>query len=415
MTCRFCLMGLRFANGGRPRVTHSKLMTDPSSLSTAGPLVFISAAEPSADLHAAALIRATRAVAPGVRFVGVAGPKMVDAGCECIFDMTTHSAMLLGVFRAIPRAIRMLSTAEQHLRRYSFDAAVLIDSPTLHLPLAAKAKAVGVPVLYYIAPQLWAWGSHRIHKLRNNVTHLACILPFEEEYFRSQGVDATFVGHPLAESTASMPVNESIVERIRSRGSPIVALLPGSRRHVVNEVLPGQLDVASAIVRHYPKAHIGVSIAGASVAATVDQLISRSEVRLERFTEHREELIRAADLVLVASGTACLEVAFHERPMIVMYNASRSFYWLFARWMIRTPHLALPNILAGREIVPEFMPYYRSTEPIVAKAIELLRSPDHQTAMRRALKEVVAPLRESNASGRTATILLNIIAQNRRH
>jgi len=373
------------------------------------PLVFISAAEPSADRHGAALIRATHALAPNVRFVGVAGPNMVNAGCDRIFDMTSHAAMLLGVVGAVPRAIRLLNTADRYLRRYPFDAAVVIDSPTLHFPLAFRAKRAGVPVLYYIAPQLWAWGSYRIHKLRHSVDQVAAILPFEQAYFRNQGVDATFVGHPLADTCGPDRYDNERISKIRQAGRPVVALLPGSRTHVVSELLPGQIAVARAILSEFPEAHVGVSVAHDQLRPIVEAAIRRSTLRLHAYPQGRTELIRAADLVLVASGTSTLEVAMHERPMIVMYNASRVFYHLVGRWMIHAPHLALPNILAGREIVPEFMPYYRSTEPITRCAIHLLKSEPARRAMVDSLRTMVAPLKQPRASERTADLLLSII------
>ncbi len=371
--------------------------------------MFISAAEPSADRHGAALIRAAHALSPDIRFVGVAGPHMVSAGCDRIFDMTSHSAMLLGVVGVVPRAIRLLNTADRYLRRYPFDAALVIDSPTLHFPLASRAKRAGVPVLYYIAPQLWAWGSYRIHKLRNSVDQVAAILPFEESYFRNQGVNATFVGHPLADTCGPDSYDSGRVQEIRAAGHPVVALLPGSRTHVVSELLPGQIAVARAILSEFPKTHVGVSVANAQVSPIIDAAVRRSNLRLHAYAQARTELIRAADLVLVASGTSTLEVAMHERPMIVMYNASRLFYHLVGRWMIHTPHLALPNILAGREIVPEFMPYYRSTEPITRCAIHLLNSEPTRRAMVDAIRAMVAPLKHAGASERTARLLLTMI------
>jgi len=379
---------------------------------TAGrPLIFISAAEPSADLHGAALIRATLAKCPTARFAGVAGPMMIAEGCQPIFDMTRHSAMLLGAIRAIGRAIAMLTTAEQHLRRYPFDAAVVIDSPTLHLPLAKRAQAAAIPVMYYIAPQMWAWGAYRIHKLRNRVDRVAVILPFEEKYFRDRGVDATYVGHPLAESFASAPIDEKATDEIRSRGSPVIALLPGSRRHVVEEILHGQLEVAERIASAVPGAAFVVSVANVRVAPVIESLLSKCRAPVQPHPGRCGELIHAADLVLVASGTAALEVAFHEKPMIVMYNASRVFYHLIGRWLIHTPYLCLPNILAGREIVPEFMPYYASTEPIAQRAIELLLSDDKRRAMERELASLVEPLRARRASERAADMLLDMVKQ----
>jgi len=377
-------------------------------------LVFISAAEPSADLHGASLIRATRALDPTVRFVGVAGPKMVEAGCERIFDMSRHAAMLLGVVKNVIRGITMLNTCDRHLRGYPFAAAVVIDSPMLHLPLAAKAQAAGVPVLYYIAPQMWAWGKYRIHKLRNRVDRVAVILPFEEEFFRNQGVNATYVGHPLAEQFAQMSIDREVVAGIRRRGVPVVALLPGSRTHVVESVLPGQLQVAERIASAIPGATFGVSVANTQVAPLVTKLVASSRVSIEPYSGGHAELIQAVDLVLVASGTTALEVAFHERPMIVMYNSSRFFYHAIGRWMIDLRYLSLPNILAGREIVPEFMPYYTSTIPIADRAIELLRSEDARRTMAENLAKTVAPLRGTHAAHRTAELLLELISRSHR-
>jgi len=336
------------------------------------PLIFVSAAEPSADLHGANLIRAYRDVEPDARFVGVAGPRMVEAGCQSIFDMTGHAAMLQNALGAAGRGIRMLRTAHQHLRQYPFAAVVVIDSPTLHLPLATRAHALGLPVLYYIAPQLWAWGRWRMRKLRNDVDRVAAILPFEEEFFRAHGVDAHFVGHPLMDELNRHQLDQGLIDDIRRRGRPVVSLLPGSRAHVVREVLPGQLQVARRIIDAYPKAVITVSVAGDRVAPIVKDLTGAANVPVVIKQHAYAELIEAADLVLVASGTTTLEVALRGTPMIVMYNASRWFYNLAARWLLHTPWLSLPNILAGRELVPEFMPYYRSTVPIAECALELL-------------------------------------------
>ena len=373
------------------------------------PLVFISAAEPSGDAHGAALIRAATRQCPEMRFVGVAGPQMVEAGCEAVFDMSRHSGMLLGAIKVAGQAIAMLRTADNHLRGYSFSAAVLIDSPTLHLPLAARAQAAGVPVLYYIAPQMWAWGAYRIHKLRNRTDCVAVILPFEERYFRDQGVDAHFVGHPLAERLAETPVDRDTVNRLRHGGSPVVALLPGSRRHVVGEVLRGQLEVGQRITEAFPNVKLIVSVANEQVKPVVDGILPKLHTAAETYFGPPAPLIAASDLVLVASGTSALEVAFHNKPMVVMYNASRLFYQLVGRWMIRTRHLSLPNILAGREIVPEFMPYYKSTAPIAERAIALLSSEEARSRMIEELSAVVEPMRDTHASDRTAELLLDLI------
>ncbi|MCO6438884.1 MAG: lipid-A-disaccharide synthase [Phycisphaerae bacterium] len=375
--------------------------------------VFISAAEPSADQHAASLIRAVHRADPAVQFAGVAGPKMRDAGCETIFDITGHSAMLLGAVRLVGRAVTYYRRCRERFQSDPPDAVVVVDSPALHLRLARMARRLDLPVLYYIAPQLWAWGSRRISKLRRDVDELAVILPFEEAYFRERGVRATYVGHPLAEQHRERSVDSSIVARLRKDARTFVALLPGSRRHVVKEVLSGQIEVAKAISRQLPGASFGVSVASDGLAEMISRAAEGTGIRVVMERKHYAELLEAADLVLVASGTASLEVAMRGKPMIVMYNASRMMYHLVGRWMVRTPHLSLPNILAGRRIVPEFMPYYRSTDPISAAALELLTNDEVRSRTVEDLRVITEPLRGTDASSRTTGILMQMIERRR--
>lgn len=377
------------------------------------PLLFISACEPSADLHAASLIRAVARVRPEVRFLGVAGPAMQEAGCQPIFDMTGHSAMLLGVVRAVGPAVRLLAAAKRHLREHRFAAAVVVDSPTLNLPIARQAKRRGIPVLYYIAPQLWAWGAFRVRRVRKRVDHLAVILPFEEKYFRDRQIDATYVGHPLFDSLTQHPPDQAGTASIRKQGHPVVALLPGSRQHVVREVLPGQLEVVSHIVQQFPEAHFGVSVANSVVSDEIQRCIATSGLSVTAYEGRNAELLTASDLALVASGTATLEVACRHTPMIVMYNASRWGYRLVGRWFISARHLSLINILAGREVVPEFMPYYTSTGPIADRAIDLLSDPAARRQMSEDLTAVIDSLVKTGASENTARLLLNMIDDRR--
>jgi len=377
------------------------------------PLIFISAAEASADRHGAALIRAARNQCPSIRFVGVAGPEMVAEGCDRIFDFTGHAAMLAGAVGAVGRGVAMLRTADRHLRRYGFHGAVVIDSPTLHLPLAARAQAAGVPVMYYIAPQVWAWGQYRTAKLRERFDRVAVILPFEEPFLRQHGVNATYVGHPLAEQVASQTADAPAVKTIKAGAEYVIALLPGSRRHVIREVLPGQLEVAERIASALPGVRFVVSIANTASEPWINHLAAGCRADVRTYLGRFAELIAAADLVLVASGTAALEVAFHRRPMIVMYNVSPLFYHFLARWLIRTRYLSLPNILAGREVVPEFMPYYRSTVPIAERAVELLRFPQQRQAMTDELAAIVEPLRGTQASVHAAAMLLEMVNRRR--
>jgi len=379
-----------------------------------GPRVFISAAEPSADLHAAKLIRAVHRADPGVRFVGVAGPLMREAGCETIFDMTAHAAMLTGMIRVAPQAWRMLRTCKGFLRTNPVDLAVVIDSPMLHLPVAKHARHVNVPVLYYIAPQVWAWAKSRVRRVRRRTSRLAVILPFEEKFFRDYGIPADYVGHPLFDTLAQRVIEASVVEALRSRGRPLIAILPGSRTHVVHEVFPGQLEVAAAIHAAHPGAHFCVSVANERTQPIIAAALAQTSISHSLHTDENGALLSAADFALVASGTATLETAYYHVPMIVMYNSTRFGWYVFGKWVTCTPHLAIVNILAGREIVPEFMPFYRSTAPIIRAALDMLADPERLAAKRRELAEMMDPLIRTGASDNAAAIVMEMLQSARR-
>ena len=357
----------------------------------------------------ALLIQTAKKLAPGLHFVGVPGPKMAAEGCESIFEMSSHAAMLLGAVRLAGRAHRMMKTCRRYFAEHRPTAAVFIDSPTLHLRLAGYAKNRGIPVLYYVAPQTWAWAESRVGKIRKRVDQLACILPFEEEYFRRHGISATYVGHPLMDLLQQEPSDVKRVAELQTIGKPFIALLPGSRKHVVKSLFADQILVAKKILERFPSAAIGVSVASSQVAPIIDEVLDKSAMPVVRMEGRPTALIRAADLVLVASGTTALEVAIHRRPMIVMYQASRLFYQLVGRWLIKTKYLSLPNILAGREIVPEFMPYYRDIGEIVETAIEFLSFSKPREKMRAEFDRLADGLGGAGASRRVAEMLFHLI------
>ncbi len=408
--------------------------------------IFISAAEPSGDQHAAELIQRIREQSPQAHFYGVAGPRMQAAGCEPIDDLTDRSAMLLGAVGLAGHAWRLLHRIRREMACNPPALAIVVDSPTLHLPMAKILKRAGLPVLYYIAPQLWAWAPWRIRRLRARVDHVAAILPFEEAYFRQRGVDATFVGHPLVEQLQSRRIDPARVREYQNLGMPIIACLPGSRRHVVSEVLPGQIEVARQIAQQHPRAAFLFAAANPAAAQTITAALERCNAgrpcpatstttsapegpdiaappgpaTLERAPlrarveiDRNAEILSAADLALCASGTATLEVAYYGVPMVVMYNGSKWGYRLVGRFLIQTPHLSLVNILAGRAIVPEFMPYYTSTAPIAAEALDLLANTPRRERMKHDLAAVIASLGPSSAAQGAARLALELVSSAR--
>jgi lipid-A-disaccharide synthase len=456
-----------------------------------GPRIFISVAEQSADEHAAALVRAFLTRQPGAKFVGLTGPALRAAGCATFHDMTKRSAMALAAIRRVPEALRLLHRLKQFFaagatagsgnarREHTvgestdggppkadaastaeggratarpFDAAVLVDSPTLNLPIARLCRRAGIPVLYYIAPQTWAWAEWRNKKIRRRVDRLACIWPFEEAYFRQHGIPATYVGHPSFDHLVHLTLDETEISALRAPGTPVITLLPGSRAHVVREVFPGQLEaffrlkkkfqharglvvpanyemrcLIGAILAESPYAK-GVEIVtdleqespaaqavGSAVRTTpIDEADAVRRVRTadpaaDRLARLRATAIRAADVVFVASGTVTLEVLYHAVPMIVMYNASRWLYKLLGRYLIHTPYLSIPNILAGRRIVPELMPYYRSIDPVIAHANEWLSTPGTLARISHELADLIRPLVKTGAAENAAAELAALL------
>lgn len=373
--------------------------------------VFISVAEPSADEHAAALLRTARSMLPGCRFHGFAGPKMVAAGCEAIGDLTAHAAMLAGVLKLIGRGWMALRAARRSWQARRPDLVLVMDSGALHLRMAAAAKQAGRPVLYYIAPQTWASREYRVRRLARDVDRLACILPFEEAYFRRHGVNATFVGHPLFDGRAAPAVSAN--PAADRDPAARLAILPGSRKGVVAAVLPKQLAVLRGLRSRGRTVTARISAASDERREQIATLLSRfgmTDVPIVPAAEN-PALLAEADLVLVASGTATLAVAAARRPMVVLYEAGALLRWpyeLIGRRFLLTPHLSLVNILAGERIVPEFMPYVGPVERVVDAAETLLDDSDARSRQIARLDAVVRPLEQSQASANVCRMIAEL-------
>lgn len=378
------------------------------------PTIFISAAEHSADLHAASLMEAILRRRPGARFLGLTGPRMQRLGCETIQDLTRDSAMLAGAFLKVGQGLSMFSRLDRVLASRPIDLAIVIDAPTYHLPIARRCKARGLPVMYYIAPQTWAWAEFRVKKIRRRTDRLAVIFPFEEDYFRGHNIDAVYVGHPLWDALARYELDHAFVASLRRGNNLTVAVLPGSRKHVVQEVLPGQLEVAAALRRRFDGVGLVISAADERMRHAIAEILAARGVDVPVYVGRHRELINAADLVLVASGTAAVETAYYHRPMVVMYNVSWIAYQLLGRWIVNTRYFCMVNILAGREIVPEFMPCFRSTEPITDRAVELLASPERRERMSRELADLIDPKVKTGASDNAAAEALDLLDRHHR-
>ena len=383
--------------------------TIPAMTETAAKRIFISACEHSAEAHCANLIAAVAAQTPApVEWVGLGGEKMAAAGCRLLANPVQRAAMIYNVLGQLGYYRRLIRQAADYLAAHPVDLVVVCDSPALNFHIAKAARRRGVPVLFYVAPQLWAWAPWRIGKLRRTCSRLACILPFEEDWFRSRGVDATFVCNPLFDGLTE-PVAQNVKTYADYRvTAPRIALLPGSREAEIRTLWPAMLQIAAALKEHHPQATFF------SCAADADKLAMMQKMAADApaidYTQSRVyETAKACDFTLVASGSATLQVAAAGCPMAILYQSSKWMWRLVGQWLIRIPHLSLVNILAQHELVPEYMPYFDSTAPIAQTCGQWLNNPAKLAQTSRALTDLVAPLTASKASDNTANIVLEML------
>jgi lipid-A-disaccharide synthase len=370
--------------------------------------VFISAAEPSADAHCAGLITALKQTGCEIEFVGVGGPKMAAAGCELLEDTTGKAAMTYNAFGHIAYFYGLIKRISSFLKNNKTDLVIVCDSPAFNFHVAKAAKKLGVKTLFYVAPQLWAWAEWRIGKLHKYCDKLCCILPFEQAWFASRGIDVTFVGHPLLDET------DADLSHYRKRyvdfepRKAVIALMPGSRDAEINSLWVPMQQAAIRIKRKYPN----VTFTAAAVDEKRKDILK--SVRVIGFKGRYEvgsvaETARQADFAIVASGSATLQVAAAGCPMVIMYQSNKIIWHLLGRWLVKTKHLSLVNILAGKELVPEFMPYFSSIEPIADTVEKLLADRDALAQISSELIKLAGPLRRGNASEKTAQIVISLL------
>lgn len=382
--------------------------------------VFISVAEASADEHAAHLVRRARERIPGVRFFGLTGPRLREAGAESLADITDQAVMLHRVLGRIGAGLRLARQVERWWEARRPDAVVLLDSSALHLGLielgmrglAGRARRRGLPVLYFIAPQTWASRSYRERWLRSDVTRVACLYPFEEARLRAAGVNAVCVGQPLFERLQAEPPDPRRAAALRDGAARVVSLMPGSRESEIRRLLPLQLGAVRLLRRSGMSIRALVSCASASRRPDLLTEVQRQRVDAEVVVGELAELIAAADLVLVKSGTGTLAVAAQRKPMIVTYHAGvlGRLYRPIGRRVLGTPHLAMPNILAERRVVPELM-IDPTSEQIATIAGALLRDEAWRRLMVAQLDETIRPLEQSRPIERVCDLLAEMLPQ----
>ena len=370
--------------------------------------VFITVAEVSGDQHAAELIRSLKHLDPEIIIEGFGGPQMAAAGANILHETTRKAAMTFHAVKRVFEVSRLLKQARQYYRDNKPDLQICVDSSGMNLHFARAAKEEGIKVLYYIAPQLWASREGRMKKVIKYVDHVACILPFEEQYYRSHGATATFVGHPLFDE---LPADRSRAPGARFPDAPpIIGIIPGSRKSEVKANFPHLLDVADRILTEFPEARFNIPTTTAGEPVVMDLVTKRGRSSFSVKRNAFDELVAPCDLCITKSGTSTLHVAAWNVPMIVVYRLSPLVWHLAGRWLVKTKKIALVNILAGQvDLIPEFIPWYGSNQPVADCAIDLLKHPEKLAAQREKLAALVATLDKPGASMNTARLAMQLM------
>lgn len=371
--------------------------------------IFISAAEPSGDAHCAELITALNETGYNFEFTGVGGPKMAEAGCKLLETTIKNAAMAYKAFGQIFYFYKLIKRITSFLETNKHDLVIVCDSPAFNFNIAKAAKKLEIKTLFYVAPQLWAWGGWRIKKLKSCCDKLCCILPFEQDWFSQKDVDTTFVGNPLLDKmNCDLAKNEKKYTDFDPKTAKI-ALMPGSRTAEIDSLWRPMQQIAIRIKRGFPN----INITTVAVDEERKEILKTRHIldfRCNYTVGSVIETARDADISIVASGSASLQVAAAGCPMIIMYQSSRLLWHLLGRWLLKTKYLSLVNILAKRQLVPEFMPYFTSVDPIVKTAKQLLQSRNKLSQTSSSLIKFVQPLCQHNASKNTAQTVIEMLS-----
>jgi lipid-A-disaccharide synthase len=374
--------------------------------------VMISCGEPSGDLYAGALAREIRALDPSSIITGFGSDKLREAGATLVSDFSGLSVTgLLEVVRLLPKTYATYRQLVAHAREQRPDVFVAIDFPDFNFRLAAAVRALGVPVVYYISPQLWAWRPGRMKTMRRIADKVLVIFPFEEGLYRQAGVPVQWVGHPLLDAPPDHESRDTFLGRYGIDPSKrIVALLPGSRRNELREILPDLLASARLIGQVVPNAEFVLARAPHLPDDVFDPVREAATgIRVTVINGSADRLLASAELALVASGTITVQAALHECPMVVVYRLSPITYRL-GRPFVRVDTFAMANLVAGRKVVPELMQDDFTPEAVARESVAILRNPEHAANVRSDLRDVRRMLGPPGASRRAAEAVLAVAA-----
>ena len=378
------------------------------------PVFGIVAGEASGDLLGAGLIRALKKHYPNARFIGIAGPQMLAEGAETLVPMERLSVM--GLVEVLGRLRELFAVRDQLIERLQaekIDAFIGIDAPDFNLRIAAALRPTGIPTIHYVSPSVWAWRQGRVKGIRASVDLMLCLLPFEKAFYDKHEVPAVFVGHPLADSLPLEP--DSVVAQARlglgdgsSFESSAVALLPGSRRGEVASLLPLLLATAEILHQQFPRLKFLIPAINAERAEQIHEAVQgHAALPIQVFDQRigndvGRVVMSASQVIVLASGTATLEAMLLKKPMVVAYRL-HWLTWLIARLLVRIPFVSLPNLLAGRRLVPELLQNQATPENLARETAAWLNAPDKVSATVATYVELHERLRQdASATGAAA-------------
>lgn len=352
--------------------------------------VMIIAGEASGDLHGSHLVREMQQLAPNLAIKGLGGTSMQAAGVELLHNINDISVCgFLEVIRYLPKLIKLFYAVKKRLLEEKPHLLILIDYPTFNLRLASIAKKHGIKVLYYISPQIWAWHTSRIVKIKHAVDRMAVIFPFEREFYKQHKVAATYVGHPLVDIVKVPPTGS---RSDPSGKSPVIGLLPGSRQNEIKYILPTLIQAANLLGRSNPAIKFILPLADTVSEAEINPCLAMATMPIQVIREHRYEAMSDCSAVIAASGTVTLELTLLGVPMVIIYKSSRLSFAL-AKRLVKIPHIGLCNIVAQREIVTELLQENANPENIATEVHRLLTDDNYRQVQQQALAGVANALR----------------------
>jgi len=390
--------------------------------------IFFSAGEPSGDIHGANLIRQLHQQCNRFEAVGYGGPQMAAAGCRLHADLTSLAVMwFLRAILSLHRFWDLVTRADRYFRHHRPDAVVLIDYPGFNWWIARRAKVHGIPVYYYVPPQIWGWARWRVTKMRRLTDHVLCCLPFEADWFRRQGCNVTLVGHPFFDEVQRHRADETFLVHHRHPGSPLVVILPGSRTQEVTGNLKWFLKAAAHLREAVPSVRIAVAAFKPHQAELARQQVAASGLPIEVYAGKTPELMRLADCCMAVSGSVSMELLYYTKPTVILYWISPFAYWV-QRLFRKVRFITLVNLLnaddpftedttpfdpaqtdADRVLFPEYLTYEDKSDLIAAHLIQWLTDPASRQKRVEDLTRLKAEVAQEGASKRAAEYILQTL------